>query len=443
MKTIKLLLLCLFTCSALFAQENKDFTERSIKIYEWVRTGEFGKVLLEFDSTMAARIDSVKLAKAWVNLVQRVGGFVKVTDTVIEYDANNVIFIQKSVFEKKVVDFKLVYGSNGKVKGIFFKPADMHKYSFDYPDYRDSINTHEKRLFVTTGPYRLPGILTSPRDVRRPPVAILVHGSGPNDKDETVGSTKIFRDLALGLTAQGIAVLRYDKRTRNYGKRMKEDLNTITVKEETMDDVLSAIRILKKDSTIDSTRIYLIGHSLGGMLLPRIAGQTKDVKGIILLAANARPIQELMLEQTEYLSANDSASEVSKEDLDSMKNMVNKINSLTTADLKDTIGVFSISNSYWLDLNKYDQVSTAAKLKLPMLILHGDRDYQVTAQDFSLWKSGLKTSKYAKFKSYPDANHFFISGIGKSLPGEYDQPGNVEKQVIDDISSFILKGEVK
>jgi len=77
------------------------------------------------------------------------------------------------------------------------------------------------------------------------PAVVLVHGSGPQDRDETIGPNKPFRDLAWGLASQGIAVLRYDKRTKVHGAMMAGAVEQFTVKEETIDDALAAVALLR------------------------------------------------------------------------------------------------------------------------------------------------------------------------------------------------------
>ena len=72
-----------------------------------------------------------------------------------------------------------------------------------------------------------------------------------------------------------------------------------------------------------------------------------------------------------------------------------------------------------------------------MLILQGERDYQVTMTDFALWKAAVGNSKGVVMKSYPALNHLFVAGEGKSLPAEYNKPGHVAPAVIDDIAKFI------
>jgi dienelactone hydrolase len=106
---------------------------------------------------------------------------------------------------------------------------------------------------------------------------VLVHGSGPQDRDETIGPNKPFRDLAWGLASQGIAVLRYEKRTKKHAMKLVLIKNTITVKQETIDDALAAVALLRKTERIDPNRIFVLGHSLGGMLIPRIGARDPDV----------------------------------------------------------------------------------------------------------------------------------------------------------------------
>ena len=141
----------------------------------------------------------------------------------------------------------------------------------------------------------LPGLLTIPRNTTSFPIVILVHGSGPNDRDETIGPNKPLRDLAFGLASFGIASIRYDKRTLVYGEKIVSEGLKINLETEVLIDVTSAIRLAK---SIDGVRdIYIIGHSLGSMLSPKIASENNDVAGIVMMAGNARPLEDLIIEQ--------------------------------------------------------------------------------------------------------------------------------------------------
>jgi uncharacterized protein len=93
--------------------------------------------------------------------------------------------------------------------------------------------------------------------------------------------------------------------------------------------------------------------------------------------------------------------------------------------------------SYWVDLRGYSSVDAARAVKLPMLILQGERDYQVTTEDFGKWKEALGSRSDVTLKLYPPLNHAFIAGTGKSLPGEYLQAGHVASDVVSDVAVWI------
>jgi dienelactone hydrolase len=414
--------------------QTKDYKSDAIEVYNDIRKGNYAKVVALFDTSVSNRIDTAKLREVWQNMEKMSGPFVKVIETTTDHQPNYDVVIQKTQFEKRKIDFKLVYGTNQKIKGLSFLPGEPRE-QYKLPDYHKPDLIKEKPLAVQNGPFRLTGVLAAPKKDGKFPLVILVHGSGPNDKDETVGPTKIFKDLAVGLAAKDLVVYRFDKRTRLYGAKMKKEHN-LTVKEETIDDVIAAIKMLKTDSLVDSTKIFIVGHSLGGMLLPRIASKVSNVKGLIYLAANGRPLEDLIFEQTAYILTLDSTSKNKPALLDSIKNESAKVKQLNK-NMPDSTTVFQLPISYWLDLKEYDPIKSAQELSVPMLFLNGARDYQVTETDFNIWKNALKDKK-AQFKMYPELNHFFITGKGKSMPTEYNKKGNVDVVVINDISSWIL-----
>jgi uncharacterized protein len=418
----------MFTISA--SAQNSRLKELSEKIFNQMRNREFVTVNSSFDPVMAAKVDTVRLRKTWDNLLFTAGKFIRVNDVSIEEQQNFHVVIQHCEFENKKVDFKLVFDSNEVVRGLFFIPADQKEF-YKPPAYCKS-QLKEKNVLIPFGDKTLPGILTTPDKAGKFPVVILIHGSGPNDKDETVGPTKIFKDLSCGLGQKNIAVLRFDKRTRGIlGKRTKP----ATVQQEVIDDVISAIAVAKTDSFIDAERIYLCGHSMGGMLLPRICSQVPDIKGLIYINANANKLEDMILEQAEYIISLDTLKDRSQL-LDSVRKETAKIKALTGNSSEDSLKIFQQPASYWLDLNKYDAMKMASGCPAPMLFLQGGRDYQVREKEFNLWKSALK-GKQATFRLYPELNHFMISGKGLSVPGEYGRAGNVEDTVINDIAGWI------
>ncbi len=426
-----LLILFILPFASVFSQE-KDYKPEAEQIYLQIRNGEYGKATLLFDTSVSNRIDSVKLRQVWENLIKVSGNFVKVIETNSDHQPTYDVVIQKTQFEKRKIDFKLVFGLNQKVKGISFLPGEP-KVQYKFPEYYKADQIVERSLVLQNGPYRLPGVLTLPNKPGKFPVVVLIHGSGPNDKDETVGPMKIFKDLAAGIAAKGFAVYRYEKRSRIYAAKVLKD-KSLTVKEETIEDAISAVNLVKADSSIDSNFVFLAGHGLGGMLLPRISAETR-VNGLIYMTVNSRPLFETIFDQTAYVVSLDTTETDKKSLLDSVENQMKVIRALKSP-TTDTTYYFRLPASYWADLNGYNHVAAAKNSGKPMLFLHGGRDYQIPLKDFEMWKTELKTVD-ATFKLYPDLNHFFVKGEGNSRPSEYAKGGNVDIKVIDDIASWL------
>ena len=347
-------------------------------------------------------------------------------------------------FEKYTLRFQMTFDNEGRIAGMFVKPAPKPalKKSVRF----DSLKIVERDTVVTCGIFRLPATLTLPRPSmeahRLVPCVVLVHGSGPQDRNETFGPNHPFRDLAWGLAAQGIATLRYDKRTYVYGKNYLPTGRQPDYDVETVDDAVAAIALARTLPEVNADSVYLLGHSLGGMLAPRIAKRAIGLAGIVLLAAPARPFEDLILEQVTYLSSLTPSAQ-GKQQVSALKRQVANVKLLHTPDFCDTIPLpLNLPRSYWSDALSYHPVEEASGLSLPILVLQAERDYQVTMQDYALWRAGLLKSRNVSFKSYPKLNHLLQEGIGKATPDEYQQPLSVPAYVIDDLARFVRVGRL-
>lgn len=301
----------------------------------------------------------------------------------------------------------------------------------------------ERDITVGADGFKLPGTLTLPVGKKKVPVVILVHGSGPQDRDETVGPNKPFRDLAWALAERGIATVRYEKRTKVYGAACVPEGREMDYDTESVDDAVAIAAWAKTLPEIDADSIYVLGHSLGATLAPRIAERTDGLAGIILVAALARPFEDAIVEQMTYISSLKDSSDNAKKQIAEIKKQADNIKKLGTPEFDDKIPLLlDIPRSYWELANAYKPVEVAAKLTLPMLILQGERDYQVTMEDFGLWRFGLLRNKNAFFKSYPKLNHMLQEGSGKATPFEYERESPVVGYVMDDIASFIRNGSL-
>jgi alpha-beta hydrolase superfamily lysophospholipase len=233
-------------------------------------------------------------------------------------------------------------------------------------------------------------------------------------------------------------VLRYDKRTKVHGAKMAK-LDGMTVREETIDDALLAVKHLRERAEIDRKRIFVLGHSLGAMLAPRIAKRDETVAGLIILAGPTRPLGDLMVEQFEYIfSLDGKLSTTEKKKIESLKKTAALVKSPElTADTPRSMLFPGAPASYWLDLRGYRPAEVARGIDRPMLILQGERDYQVTMADFRGWKEALGERDNVRLESFPALNHLFIPGKGPSTPREYQQPGHVDEAVIRTIVEWI------
>ena len=211
------------------------------------------------------------------------------------------------------------------------------------------------------------------------------------------------------------------------------------MREETIDDAVSAVAQLRATDDIDSRRIFVLGHSLGGMVAPRIAQADPQIAGLVFLAGAVRPFEEVIVEQTRYLiSLNGKSSAESAAYLAQVEADAKKLKQLTAADASSRMVLFGAPVAYWLDMREHDPLAAAKEIQQPMLFLQGRRDYQVTVKDYEIWKTALTGHPRVTFTLYPQLNHLFVTGTGKSTPAEYEQPGHVEAQVVADIAGWIL-----
>jgi uncharacterized protein len=302
-----------------------------------------------------------------------------------------------------------------------------------------------ERPITVPGPVPLPGTLTVPAGKGPFPGLIIVHGSGGGDRDLTLGTTppqsliKPYRDLAWGLAQRGVVVLRYDKRTRV--QPMWFAGKTFTVFDETVDDAVSALALLWQQPEVQPGRTFLIGHSLGGMVAPRIALADGKLAGIILLAGATRAgVVEQVERQLAYIqSVSGADSGAVKAQRAQLAPLLDKIRTLTPADSANPQILLGAPARYYLDLASYDPARAMREVKAPLLVLQGLRDYQVTPAQLDDWLSVLGPRGSLVVKRYEGLNHLFLRGQGPASPADYNHAGNVAPQVIADIAEWIAK----
>ncbi len=438
---ISTLLCCLLTitgCTNAPAASNAsssqiNFMEQTFSCIDKLTAQDYGAFYNCFDKSLQKEISQADVQKVWSDITVQYGKFdYYQTDISLMAKDGYQIADVPCYFKRGSVTVRLTFNKDGEICGFFITDNSSSTNSLQLK--RDTEVTFGSKE------YPISGSLTLPEGNGPFPAVILVHGSGPSDRNEQIGPNLPFMDLASQLSEQGIAVLRYDKRTYLYGTQMAE-LDDLTVHEETIEDVAFAVEFLKSRNTIQSDQIYVAGHSLGGYLLPRIAQAAPDTAGYIFLAAPARPMEDLILEQTQYILGLDkSLDETSKNKmLTQTEEMVKNIKGLTADSTLTASQIGNVPASYWLDLQNYDSLTDVQQLQKPMLFLQGGRDYQVTITDFELWQQALADNPDAdaQFQLFDNLNHLFMPGTGKSTPAEYQQKNTFSADVSNTISDFI------
>ncbi|MHB8877031.1 MAG: alpha/beta hydrolase [Myxococcaceae bacterium] len=411
------------------AQSPAAFEAAAREVVAGLAAGSYEKVLARFSPVMRQALPAEKLASAWNGLVADAGAFGKVVGARLEPDQQYGIVEVECAHARKNSIVRVVLDGQLKVDGLFFKPA------WNPPDYADTASFDERPVTAGTRALPLPGTLSLPRGKGPFPAVVLVHGSGPNDADESYGPNKIFKDLAWGLASRKVAVLRYTKRTAEYrGKLSNADITSVKV--ETEEDAHAAVALLAKTPGVDPKRIFVAGHSLGALLAPRIAADDDAVHGVVLLAGPTRLQWHLVVEQLKYLASLEKQSTPAL--VRAIGAAEENARKLDAPGLSPSDTVDGIPGSYWLDLRAYQAAKALQKLGRPALVLQGERDYQVTMKDFEGWKAALAGQKTATLKTYPSLNHHFMPGTGPSSPAEYQRPNHVPRELVDDLAAWVL-----
>ena len=420
----------------LAADEPTDIENKALAFLSSISKKDLAAATKDFDEAMKKALPGDKLLDTWKGLVKKSGAFKKLGAAQLSKTGKYDVVTVRCEFEKGVQEARIVFDGEKQITGLFFKQV------FDYktPAYVNRDRFTESAVTVGSGEWTLPATLTLPKGEGPFPSVVLVHGSGPHDRDETIGPNKPFLDLAWGLASQGVAVLRYEKRSKEHGAKLVK-IKDLTVKEEVLDDALAAVALLRKTTGIDPKNVFVLGHSLGAMAAPRLGELDPAIKGLIVMASPARPIEQVIAEQLEYvLSLEKSIPDAEKAKMEKMKKDAARLMDpkLSPEDFASGT-LLGATFSYWKSVRDLEPSATAMRIRQPLLILQGGRDYQATMEDFALWTEALAGRKNAQLKSYPNLNHLFMEGEGKARPSEYEQEGHVAVGVIDDVAAWVKK----
>ena len=412
----------------------------SDKAVELLTTGKFKELHKLLGPQIASMVSASQLEDGWTQLQAMSGDFQAV-------ESRGEEKLQGMKFNVHVLRFAngsmkvLSKESDGKISALQMMPGEPPK-PVGPPDYADPSTFSESEVRVDCEGFPLPALLTVPKKASGAPAVVMVAGSGPNDRDETIGKLKPFRDIAQGLATRGIASIRYDKRTKSAPGMF--DVKKGTLHDEVVKDAVSALKVLKsktggklgRKGAVDPKRIFVLGHSLGALAAPRIVQAAPDFAGMVLLAGTTRPLEDAVIRQMTHLAG----PKASKDTKAQLKRVAEQVALVKSKDLSPDTPMedlpLGINATYWLDLRDFDCVAETAKLGKPTLILAGEVDYQVPLEELDDWRKGLKGHPDAEIKSYPGLSHAFMPGTGQA--SDYMIEANVDRPVVDDIANWLL-----
>ena len=410
--------------------------------------GDYQAAARDFAPAMANQFPPAKIAQAWKTVQASAGAYRSHGVTEIRDVGGRSLAVTPVVLAHAQWDF--VYGcdDHDRITAAQLMPAGQLDAAIETSHREAEAKTSIKATVQTSGvrvePLSVPspfgplrGALTLPAGSGPFPAVVLVGGSGPNDLDEAVGAARPFRDIADGLAAAGIASLRYDKRQTDFGLKMSANAQ-LTVDEEETDDALTAAHLLAKQAQVDPHRVFALGHSEGGMLAPRIGRRDPRLAGIIMMAAPARKLLAVMQQQVHEQGERAGLPETNIEAQE--KALADEQSLLDKADPKHPpAGAFGgAPQTWWFSLHEYDQVATAKALSMPILILQGGGDFQVSPTlDFDAWKRALAGRSNVTFHLYPGLGHLFTPAGKTMTTADYAKPANVAPEVIADIANWI------
>lgn len=415
----------------------------AVGVVELVRDERFAEVVSRFAAPLRAIVSVETLRGAWATELGKHGVVTAIGDPTTEPGGPGLVHVSVPVTcEHGGLTVVLSVDDGGMLAGMRIVPANTVSWApppYAMPNAMPNAMAGgftEHEVTVGTDALAVGGTLTIPDGDGPHPGVVLLSGGGPFDRDETSGSNKPLKDLAWGLACHGIAVARFDKVTHTHPEVVTAPDFTMTA--EYVPHAVSAIHLLAEHVAVNPDRVFVLGHSMGGKVAPRVAAAEPSVAGLVLLAADAQPMHLAGVRVARYLAAVNPGPGADAF-VESIERQAARIDSpdlsASTPAAELPLG---LPGSYWLDLRDYDPVASAAALSTPMLILQGGRDYQVTvADDLARWKAGLAHRADVTIRVHEPDNHLFFPGNGPSTPAEYEAPQHVDPTVITDIARWL------
>ena len=409
----------------------------AVAVVEMACRGRFAEIEDLFAPPLRAVVSAETLQVAWVAEMGKNGSVSAVGEPVSEPTEAGLVRVSIPVTcEHGGLTVVMSVDHAGKLNGLRLAPATTT--SWAPPPYAAPRRFAEHDVTVGSGALAVTGTLSLPRGRGPRPGVVLLSGGGPFDRDATSGPNKPLKDLAWGLASRGVTVLRFDKVTYTHSGQVA-NAHDFTMAEEYVPHAVAAVHMLQHLPAVDPARVFVLGHSAGGKVAPRVATAETSVAGLVILAGDAQPMHEAAIRVTRYLASVSPDPTMAATAVEAITRQAAMVGSPDLSPSTPAVELpFGFSGSYWLDQRGYNPVKAAAALDKPMLILQGGRDYQVTvADDLSRWKAGLAHRPDVTIRVHDADDHLFFPGTGPSTPADYDRPQHIDPAVIADIAQWL------
>ncbi len=385
--------------------------------------GEFQQVSESFVPEAQEQLPPERIRSAWETQTDGKGAYQGIASAERTTVRGQTAVVVRTTFESGALRVLWIF-ANGEPAGLFLRQPEG---SYEPPAYVDRDAFEETDLTLSSPACDLGATLSLPTGSGGVPAVVLVHGTGPNDRDLTVGPNKPFRDLAWGLSSRGVGVLRYDKRTFACDVSRADP---VTIDDVTTDDAVTAVDRLREHDRV--TWVGVVGHSQGGLAAPRIVDRS-GADGMALLAAPAGDLWRLVPQQVRHLAELDgTVTDAEARQIEQVEAAARRITD-GAFEMDETL--LNASGRYWESLRSYDQTAVAADLGVDAFAGQGGRDYQVPPEDLDDWRGAL--GEDATYREYPALDHLLFPGEGESSPEEYVRPNSVARPVVEDLAEWV------
>ena len=408
-----------------------DWENREMRAEQFVAAlanGDYTIAAQGFDAEMSRALGVRGLKKAWEDSLKVAGSLISVYETQNVPNDEYDIYLVLSRHENRALSSRVVFSKDGLIAGLFFSFIDIAE-DWDAAPVANDGYTEYPVIIAEGGDYPLRGILSIPDGAAAPlPAVVLVHGSGPSDMDETVFGVTVFKDISDYLAKNGMAVLRYDKRTYSHGAKLAEQYGDgLTVREETIDDALLAKSLLMRDERIDPYKIFVLGHSLGGMLAPRIVSEG-DFAGGIIMAGSPRSLLDVVYDQNMYFI---ELMDLGDDERSALYEQVEQARE----------EFFSLPQGYIMEMDAHPAESYLLETNKPFLIMQGGKDFQVYPDvDFALYREIARGRGNIALRLYDGLTHLFTrSTMDTPTTDDYVAGSHVDPGPLADIVDWLTK----